>query len=448
VLKIFSPHFSGNIVLNSYFGEAVIVVATIDLSCRILSLGAFEPVASILLSQTVNSFVLLGKFLLCGSREGQLFQLAYNDDTHSLTQMASHKLGRSPITFSAIDGHEAVAGCETCYLMSLGKGLELTSILCVPVLSVAYCHGGLMTIDQNSLSFIKLSRPKTSIRTMNLNSSVKCIMFDNVNQVLVASTVIASHSLINIISADGCVFSHEVDELISSCTIWKTGTKRYYAFGASSHISSKGKLLVFQVSFKDNKVVLKLRDTLVLDSPVKALASFIRNYILVACGPTLIQVKIDSNTKKLVVGASVQGRFDINTVIAHEDTIFVCGNADSVVAYQFSDKKFEFLGSDEKMRVSCDCLLLGSSILVGSRDGVHAIEIPSGLRYPLQPSLRCILQVSLNKPIVRIFHSTHSKEILCVGSSGTLHKLIPIERQTYALLRNISELCGDDRRVI
>lgn len=146
--------------------------------------------------------------------------------------------------------------------------------------------------------------------------------------------------------------------MIECCTVWKTGTKFYYAFGTRK--KKGGRLLVYMCTVKskdfDKTYYLKLKGELALDGPVLAVCSFINSYLLIAYSGYIHIVKIDSNFRKLVTGALIQGRFDIHKLDSIGSFVIASGNADSVVIYHFD--------TDSKSFIYCKRLLLELNLVM------------------------------------------------------------------------------------
>ncbi|KAJ3403840.1 hypothetical protein HDV05_007575 [Chytridiales sp. JEL 0842] len=111
---------------------------------------------------------------------------------------------------------------------------------------------------------------------------------------------------------------------------------------------------------------------------VQCLSSFKNLYLLVASGNVLYQLKIDSDSRKLIKGTEREMNWPITFINAFGDYLFIGTQRDSLSIFKYLPRKeFVFLMSDEKVRVAGDCIPISPSLAITSDRSGNIVALTS-----------------------------------------------------------------------
>ncbi|KAI8909929.1 mono-functional DNA-alkylating methyl methanesulfonate N-term-domain-containing protein [Powellomyces hirtus] len=434
------------------FDSSLLLLSLDDATC--LDVVAHEPLAP-LSSGSISiphSFLALanssGVYLLTGLRDGKLATLSLTPspdptapDRILLNVVTACQVGILPVHLvpgfnDSQPGAVAVAFSDSAWRIEMQAGYEpaLTGISCARTLyatpfSYPGVARGFMTLAKGTLQFVELDKEKkNNIRTIELREVPRRILFDQVTRRAVISTTSKPSgpdekpfSEIRVVDPiSGKVFLQEKlqpNEKVYSLIEWnvKEG-KRYICVGtwgyrASEESEQKGRVLVYNLKGYEKKektslkvVMYKMKQLgeIVLDGPVQSICPFLNSYLLAAAGDVFYQLKIDANSRKLVVRTSAPARWPIQCISVAGNRVVIGGQKESVSFWDYvsDSKKFKFRQSDRYARAVADCIAVDEDTALATDKCGNLLGL--GTSDGIEKTFKTLFSIHLGETILRL----------------------------------------------
>ncbi|KAJ3338839.1 hypothetical protein HDU91_001104, partial [Kappamyces sp. JEL0680] len=316
-------------------------------------------------------------FVLCGSRSGQLFSYplyhgaAFGQPTcywgisNTPVRILSHPLNRALMVLADQGPFLISQRRERLHFEPiLTRPIRLATPLPIEQFPTAY-----LIFRDSCVEVIRLGKKMEKVtQSLSFDQIPTKLVYDGFTKKIIAvfrseigGSGTVSLRLLDPESGDYLAVKllAEIQE-IGCLELWFVKKRRYVCLGARTN-TNQGKLFVFNIKATAKGLAstykFYLLSELSFDSPVSAISPM-GFYLVVSSGSLLYQLKINAETRKVIIGCKSSARTPSSAIKTTEDyDIYSANSLDSLCYFQLvrEEKKMRLLASEKLPRECLDC---------------------------------------------------------------------------------------------